>query len=136
MAARKKASRKKATRKKGTRKKAAKKKGTRKKASRKKTSKKKGGKKKAARSLVGSELPKSLSAFSRQLKRDLNSIEKEIEDAGRGTRRSLARILRDASSQLGRLEARGQKEWRSLSKKAQREVDNIVRRVKKAAGTS
>jgi len=122
----KKASRKKATKKKATKKRSAKKKATKKKA------KKKAKKSKAAQ-LAGSKLPKSLSAFSREFRRDLNAIEKEIESAGRDARRGLTRVMRDASHQLGVLEARGQKEWRSVSKKAQAEIERTVKKVKRAA---
>ena len=116
-----------------------------KKAARKTTAKKKTGRKKKAASkkrgtrrvridLVGSELPKSLKAFGRQLRRDLNAIEKQIEIATKDTRRSLARVVRDASHQLGALEARGQREWRSLSRNAERDVERVVKRVRKATG--
>ncbi len=139
MAVKKKATRKAATRKKAT-KRPAKKKATRK-AARKKTTKKKAAKKKSTRKkaasrrkmdLVGSELPKSLKAFARQFRRDLTAVEKQIETATKDARRSLARVVRDASHQLGVLEARGQREWRSLSKAAKRDVERIVKRLQKA----
>ena len=135
MAARK-ASKKKAARKKASKKKAVRKKAGRKKSSRKKAGRKKGARKKASRrgrvDLVGSELPKSLKAFGRQLRRDLNAVEKQIEVAGKDTRRSLARIMRDASHQLGALEARGEREWRKLSRNAEKDIDRMVKRVRKA----
>ncbi len=118
------------TRKKATRKKAATKKTTRKKAT-KKTGRKKIGRI-AASDLLGAELPKSLKALSRQLRRDLNAIEKQIETAGKETRRSLTRIVRDASHHLGTLEARGQKEWRKMSARARSEVERTLKRVKRA----
>ena len=68
MTARKKTARKKTTRKKATRKKT-----TRKKADRK-PSRGKAVRKKAA-DLLGEELPKSLKALSRQVRRDLNAID-------------------------------------------------------------
>ena len=118
---------------------AAKKKATRKatgkkKTARRKTASKKKGTRRVRIDLVGSELPKSLKAFGRQLRRDLNAIEKQIEIARKDARRSLARVVRDASHQLGVLEARGQREWRSLSRNAQRDVDRIVKRVREATG--
>ena len=121
MAARKKTTRKKTTRKKTTRKKAT-----------RKTNRRKAVRKKAAE-LLGEELPKSLKALSRQLRRDLNAIEKQIGTARVGTRRSLTRVIRDASHQLGALEARGQKEWRAMSTRARNEVQRTVRRVRRAA---
>jgi len=118
------------TRKKATRKKATAKKTTRKKAP-KKTGRKKVGRI-AASDLLGAELPNSLKALSRQLRRDLNAIEKQIETAGKETRRSLTRVVRDASHHLGTLEARGQKEWRKMSTRARGEVERTLKRVKRA----
>jgi hypothetical protein len=137
MAARK-STRKAATKKKAT-KKSARKKTARKKSAGKKATRKKAAKKKTAKrstvNLVGSELPKSLKAFGRQCRRDLSAIEKQIESAGKDTRRSLARIVRDASHQLGTLEARGEKEWRRLSRNAKRDIERVIRRVQKATGS-
>ena len=116
-------------------KKAASKKATRKKTTKKKVAKKKVAKKKTAKkkaSALGSELPKSLSHFGDQLRRDLNKVEKQVETAGRNARRSLTRLVRDASHQLGSLEARGQREWKKRSKQAEKDVQRIVNRVKKA----
>jgi hypothetical protein len=123
------------TRKTTTRKKATRKKATAKKTTRKKTAKKTGRKKIgriAASDLLGAELPKSVKALSRQLRRDLNAIEKQIETAGKETRRSLTRVVRDASHHLGTLEARGQKEWRKMSARARSEVERTLKRVKRA----
>jgi len=127
---RKKATRKKATATETTRKKATAKKPPRKKAAKQPTRKKIG--RIAASRLLGAELPKSLKALSRQLRRDLNAIEKQIETAGKETRRSLTRVVRDASHHLGSLEARGQREWREMSARARSEVERTLRRVKRA----
>jgi len=135
MTARQTATRKKTTRKKATASKTTRKKATAKKATRKKTAKKTAKKKIgriAASDLLGAELPKSLKALSRQLRRDLNGIEKQIETAGKETRRSLTRVVRDASHHLGTLEARGQKEWRKMSARARSEVERTLKRVKRA----
>lgn len=117
---------------KSTRKVAVKKKAT-KKSARKKTATKKRAKR-SAMDFVGADLPKSLEAFGRQCRRDLTAIEKQIEIAGRDTRRSLARIVRDVSHQLGTLEERGEREWRALSRSAKRDIERVIRRVKKATG--
>jgi hypothetical protein len=135
MTARQTTTRKKTTRKKAAASKTTRKKATAKKATRKKTAKKTGRKKIrriAASDLLGAELPKSLRALSRQLRRDLNGIEKQIETAGKETRRSLTRVVRDASHHLGTLEARGQKEWRKMSARARSEVERTLKRVKRA----
>jgi hypothetical protein len=123
--------RKKATKKKTTAKKTTRKKATTKKAAKKTTKKK--TRRLSASSLLGEELPKSLKALSNQLRRDLNAIEKQIETAGKDTRRSLTRVVRDASHHLGALEARGQQEWRKMSTRARNEVERTVKRVKQAA---
>ena len=135
MAARQTTTRKKTTRKKATAKKTTRKKTTTKKTTRKKAAKKTGQKKIgriAASDLLGAELPKSLKALSLQLRRDLNAIEKQIETARKETRRSLTRVVRDASHHLGTLEARGQKEWRKMSARARSEVEHTLKRVKRA----
>jgi hypothetical protein len=116
--------------KKATKKRVAKKKG----ATPKKKARKKNAKKSIGDSLIGANLPKSLSAFGRQLRRDLNAIEKQIEIAGKDTRRSLTRIVRDASHQLGALEARGEREWRNLSRAAEKDIAKITKRIRKATG--
>lgn len=124
------------TRKKATRKKPVRKKATAKKTIRKKAAKKTGRKKIrriTTSDLLGAELPKSLKALSHQLRRDLNAIEKQIETARKETRRSLTRVVRDASHHLGTLEARGQKEWRKMSARARSEVERTLERVKRAA---
>ncbi len=135
MTARQTTTRKKTTRKKAaasttTRKKSTAKTATRKKAAKTTAKKKIGGI--AASDLLGADLPKSLKALSRQLRRDLNRIEKQIETAGRETRRSLTRVVRDASHHLGTLEARGQTEWRKMSARARSEVERTLKRVKRA----
>ena len=118
--------------KKTARKKSAPKRAAKKKAARKKSARKKKAAKRSRIDLVGSELPKSLKAFGRQIRRDLNAIEKQIEIAQKGTRRSLTRIVRDVSHQLGVLEARGEREWRSLSRTAKRDAERVARRARKA----
>jgi hypothetical protein len=126
---------KKAPRKKATANKTSRKEATTKKTTLKKTAKKTGRKKIrriAASDLLGAELPKSLEALSRQLRRDLDAIEKQIETARKETRRSLMRVVRDASHHLGTLEARGQKEWRKMSARARSEVERTLKRVKRA----
>jgi len=125
---RKKAPQQKATAKQTTRKKTVKK--AAKKATKKTVAKKK--RRITAASLLGEELPKSLKALSTQLRRDLNAIEKQIESAGADTRRSLTRVVRDASHHLGVLEARGQQEWRKMSRRARNEVERTIKRVRAA----
>jgi len=132
MAARKKAGKKRAVKKKATRKKAGKRKAAKKKGGRKKAAKKRAKKKAAKRSLLGkADLPKTLKDFSKQLRKDMNGLEKQIEGARKDTRRKLTRAVRDASHQLGSLEARGQKEWRKLSKKARAEAQRTMKKLQR-----
>jgi hypothetical protein len=120
------------TAKKTAKKKTTKKKATKKKAATKKRAKKKATKKKTLSSAFGSELPKSLRQFGAQIRRDLNKVEKQVESAGRNARRSLTRLVREASHQLGALEARGEREWKKRSRKAEKDIQRIVKRVKEA----
>ena len=113
---------------------AVKKKAAKKRAAPKKTARKKKAKKSGGASILGVDLPKSLSAYGRLLRRDLNAIEKQIEIARKDTRRGLTRIMRDASHQLGALEARGEREWRNRSKAVEKDVAKLIKRVRKAAG--
>ena len=113
-----------------TRRKTTRKPATRKKAARKTTRKKTTRKRAAA--LIGDRLPASVGSLTRQLRTDLNAVEKQIQTAGKDARRGLTRVMRDASHQLGVLEARGQKGWRTMSRKARSEVERIVKRVQRA----
>ena len=125
MAARKTAARKATSRKKTARK------APRKKASARKGARKKATPKRTQKSLA-TELPKSFAAFRREFNRDLTALEREVEAAGKATRRRLTRLVREASHQLGHLEAKGSSEWKKLSNQATRDVERTVRRVKKA----
>ena len=115
------------TRKKTTRKKATAKKTTRKKAA-KKTGRKKIGRI-AASDLLGAELPKSLKALSSQLRRDLNAIEKQIETAGVETRRSLTRVVRDASRSQSLHRRRSGRPWRVRRRGGRRSFPGACRGV-------
>jgi hypothetical protein len=132
-----KATRKKATRRKTTRKTTTRRKATRKKAARKKVARKKPARKKAARKRAararGLELPRSLAEFRRVVQRDLNVLEREVESAGKDARRRITRLVRQASHQLGQLEARGSSQWRKLSSKARKEAETTLRRLRGAA---
>lgn len=131
MAARKSA-RKKSVAKKSTRKKATRKKATRKKTARK-TSARKKTKKKAARTLAD-ELPRSLKQFRKDVERELLAVEREVETAGRATRRRLTRVVRDAARHLGQLEAKGERQWKKLTRVAKSDAKRMLDRLKKASG--
>jgi hypothetical protein len=120
-----------AARKTAARKKTARKKTTARKAPRKKTGARKQARKTPQKSLA-TELPKSFAAFRKELNRDLTALEREVEAAGKDTRRRLTRLVREASHHLGHIEARGASEWKKLSAQATRDVERTMRRVKKA----
>jgi len=135
MAARKKTARK------TTRKKTARKKASRKKAGRKKTTRKKAGRKKASRkkasggsalSRLEKELPKSLRQLSKDVRSRLNRLEKDVEKTQARYRRQGARLLREASEELGRLEERGEKGWKQLDTAARKRVKSILDRLEDA----
>lgn len=103
--------------------------GSRRKSARKKTS---GGAGARALERVEAELPPNLKQYSRRVRRDLGRLERRIEDSTRDTRRRLARVLRDVSHQLGRIEAEGEKRWRTLTTRARRDAVQLLRRLEKA----
>ena len=52
--------------------------------------------------------------------------------ASRDARRGWTRLLREVSNQLGRLEARGEREWRKQTLKARGDAASLLRRLEKA----
>lgn len=78
------------------------------------------------------ELPSNLRAYSRQVRRQLNDLEKQIEKAGTQYRRRLARLIRDASHQLGRLEAHGESGWRKLAAPYRKDAQRLLKRLESA----
>ena len=144
-ASRKKTARKKTARKSPTRKKAARKKTARKKAStRRTTSRKKTARKSIAAKASASrtpasalarleaELPKNLRDYGKQVRRQLNLIERQIEQAQKQTPRRWARLIRDASHQLGRLEALGERNFRKLTTPYRKEAARLLRQLERA----
>jgi hypothetical protein len=111
---------------------AARKKTAPKKAARKKTAKKATRKRSGAASRIEQEFPPTLGDFSRRVRRQLNALERNIEKTEWRYRRQATRALRDASHQLGRFEARGERAWKKLTAQARREVLAVLRRVEKA----
>jgi len=110
-------------RKKVTRKKAARKKVTRKKA----TGRKKTARKKSAFGRLEAELPKSLRDFRNQVRKNLNQLERDIERAFPAARKRTARIIRDASHELGRIEERGEAAWRKGLAKATKDAQKMTK---------
>jgi hypothetical protein len=110
----------------------ARKKTAAKKATRKKTAQKATRRRSSAGSRTEQEFPPTLGEFSRRVRRQLNALERNIEKTEWRYRRQTTRALRDASHQLGRFEAMGERAWKKLTAQARREVLGVLRRVEKA----
>ena len=80
------------------------------------------------------ELPDRLRDFSKELRAQLLRVERELVSAQAGYRRRAARLLREGSVELGRLEAKGEREWQRLGERARRDVVSILRRIEKLVG--
>lgn len=78
------------------------------------------------------ELPANLQEFSRQVRRELVKLERQIETAQRDARRRWTRLLREVSHQLGRVEAEGEKQWKKQTYPARREAVKLLKRLEKA----
>jgi hypothetical protein len=75
------------------------------------------------------ELPPTLRDYAGQLRRRLDQLERELVRAQTDVRRRAARLLREASQQLGKLEARGEAGWRALAVPYRRELASLLRRI-------
>jgi hypothetical protein len=76
-------------------------------------------------------LPPTLGQFSRQVGARLGELEVRIEKASAPYRRRWARLLRDASHRLGRLEAEGEQRWKRLTTRARRDALQLLRRLER-----
>ena len=77
-------------------------------------------------------LPPTLAQFSKHMQTRLRRLERRL---GRAESRYLRRwvgLLREASHQLGHLEAAGEKRWRRLTTQARRDTRKLLRRLDKA----
>ena len=110
-------------------------------ARRRKKAVRKAGRRKATRraevalTRLEQDLPPNLKEFSRQVKRRLGALEVEIQRAQANPRREAARLLREASHTLGRIEAEGERRWRKLTAPARREALRLLRRLEGALAT-
>jgi hypothetical protein len=82
----------------------------------------------------GPELPARLQDFTKQIRTLLGKLEKEVTKAQTTYRRRAARLLREASVELGKFETRGESEWRKLSSTARRNALTILKRLEKFVG--
>ncbi len=104
----------------------------RKKARRKKSARKASARRGAPLARLERALPPTLREYATQVRTRLNQLEKQIEKAQVQARRRAARLLSEASHQLGKLEAHGEPGWRKLAAPYRRELVKLVRRLEKA----
>jgi hypothetical protein len=90
-----------------------------------------------ARTLIArieSELPKALGDYVSRVERELNKLERHIERAGSSARKRATRLLRDASKQLGAVEARGEAAWQRLTAPYRKDAVALLERLENAIG--
>jgi hypothetical protein len=78
------------------------------------------------------ELPPNLGQYVRRMRKDLARLEKQLVSAQEGARKRWAHLLREASHQLGRVEALGEREWRKRTTRVRRDAVKLLRRLEKA----
>lgn len=78
------------------------------------------------------QLPATLREFAAELRKRLDRLERDVTRAQIEARRRAARLLRDASHQLGRLEVAGEAGWRKLGASYQKELVALLKRLEKA----
>jgi hypothetical protein len=78
------------------------------------------------------ELPPTLRAYASQVRKRLDLLERELTRAQVDVRRQAARMLREASHQLGKLEAEGEAGWRRLAAPYRSDLIALLRRLEKA----
>jgi DNA anti-recombination protein RmuC len=78
------------------------------------------------------QLPPTLRDYARQVRQQLDRLERDLTRAQADVRRRAARLLREASHQLGRLEADGEAGWRRLAAPYRRRLVDLVNRLEKA----
>lgn len=78
------------------------------------------------------ELPRNLQDFRKRIETQLNALERDVARARTETRRRAARLIREASHQLGRLEAKGETGWRQLAESYRKELVRLLERIERA----
>jgi hypothetical protein len=84
--------------------------------------------------LSAAELPEKLGQLTARMRLQCGDLERQVDRAQARYRRQAARLLREASEEIGRLEALGQRHWRTLDTRARRRLANLVERVESAIG--
>jgi len=90
------------------------------------------GKVKSRVQRIEEELPPELRQYAKRMRQGLSRLEKQLASAQEGARRRWAHLLREASHQLGRIEALGEREWRKRTTQARRDAVKLLRRLEKA----
>jgi hypothetical protein len=78
------------------------------------------------------QLPPTLREYSGELRKRLDRLERDVTKAQIEVRRRAAKLLREASQQLGRLEVKGEAGWRKLGASYQKELVALLKRIEKA----
>ncbi len=78
------------------------------------------------------QLPPTLREFASVLRKRLDNLERDVTKAQLEARRRAARLLREASHQLGRLEVAGEAGWRKLGASYQKDLVALLKRLEKA----
>ena len=78
------------------------------------------------------QLPATLREYTGELRKRLDRLERDVTRAQLAARRRAARLLREASHQLGRLEVAGEAGWRKLGASYQKDLVSLLKRLEKA----
>jgi hypothetical protein len=78
------------------------------------------------------QLPPTLREYAGELRKRLDRLERDVTKAQLEARRRAAKLLREASQQLGRLEVAGEAGWRKLGASYQKELVALLKRLEKA----
>lgn len=81
------------------------------------------------------ELPEKLGQVTAQMRTQLGELERQVDRAQARYRRRAARLLREASEEIGRLEAVGERGWRKLDVGARRRLADLLERLEGACGS-
>lgn len=80
---------------------------------------------------IRKDVPSTLKEYSRSIGTLLSKLERRINTAQAAYRRRGTRALREASRELGRLEAQGERNWRKLNTRARRQVLKTLRQIER-----
>lgn len=78
------------------------------------------------------QLPPTLREYAGDLRKRLDRLERDIARAQLAARKRAAKLLREASQQLGRLEVGGEAAWRKLGASYQKDLVALLRRIEKS----